>query len=297
MALPGWAFLASSVGIHATLEGIAVAFFVALVVFDVLAHLNKKRETLLERIALVCFAIAVLAEVCAYPYSRHIDTMSSDANAALNKEAGDARKEAGKAIERAGKAVNDAAQANERASKNEKDAAELRKRAEDEAFARIRLAQAIAWRTPDRALITQLAPPLQGFAGQRYAIVSDPAEPERTSVVSWIVMLLSTGKWKFEPARSTSELTFQATNVVLWVSPTASNGVLEAARGMVPAMERGGLPAVVLQSGWGPQPDAAPPELIRVVIFKRGPRMTVTGNMITFEGSPTRVFFGDGPPH
>ncbi len=63
MALPGWYSLPSVVDIHATLEGIAVAFFVALVVFDVLAHLNKKRELLLERIALVCFAIAVLAEV------------------------------------------------------------------------------------------------------------------------------------------------------------------------------------------------------------------------------------------
>ena len=87
-----------------------------------------------------------------------------------------------------------------------------------------------------------------------------------------------------------------ATNIVLWVSPTAPEVVLEAARALVPAMERGGLPAVVLQSGWGPQTDVAPPELIRVVIFKKGPRMTVTGNMITFEGLPTTQFFGNGPP-
>src|SRR5271166_3073921 len=109
MPLPGWYSLSSVIEIHAKLEGIAVLFFVALVIFDVLAHLNKKQETLLERIALVCFAIAVLAEVCAYPYSRRIDTLSKEASvstegkiAVLNKEAGDARRKAGEADERAG---------------------------------------------------------------------------------------------------------------------------------------------------------------------------------------------------
>jgi hypothetical protein len=192
---------------------------------------------------------------------------------------------------------------------NERQAEKLRKFAKDlkdkdleieqEKMARLKLAEEITWRTPDRALIGQLAPPLQQFTGQRYTIVSDPGEPERSSVVSWIVILLGTANWKLEAALPSprSELTFQATNIVLWVSPTAPNTVLEVARALVPVMERGGLPTVVLQSGWGPQPDVAPPELIRVVIFKRGPRMTVTGNMITFEGSPTQIFFGAGPPH
>jgi hypothetical protein len=289
MALPGWYSLSSAVEIHAALEGIAVIFFVALVAFDVWAHLDKGREHILEGIGLVCFAIAILAEVCAYPYSRRSDKLSAEANviaegkiAALNKEAGNARKEAG--------------EANERAAKLEKGAASLHKIAEDERLARIRLAEQIAWRTPDLALITQLAPPLKRFAGQRYAIVSEPGEPERSSMISWIVILLSPD-WKMETATSVSELKFIGTNIVLWVSPAAPNTVLEAARALVPAMERGGLPAVVLQSGWGPEPDVAPPELIRVVIFKKGPRMTITGNVITFEESATKLFFGNGPPH
>jgi len=163
----------------------------------------------------------------------------------------------------------------------------------------LELRETIAWRTPDRALIAELAPPLRRFTGQRFALVVDPSEPERSSVVSWIGILLGDANWKMEPApaSSRSEVTFQATNIVLWVSPTAPNEVLEAAGALVPALEHGGLPAVVLQSGWGPQPDAAPPALIRVVIFKKGPRMTVAGNLITFEGSPTRLFFGSGPPH
>lgn len=164
----------------------------------------------------------------------------------------------------------------------------------------LELQESTSWRTPNRALVTRLAPPLQRFAGQRYSFILDPADPERDSVLGWIVMLLGAANWKAEVATPSprSELTFQATNIVLWVSPTAPSAVLEAARALVPAMERGGLPAVVLQSGWGPKPDAAPPELIRVVIFKRGPRMTVTGNMITFEGTPTQLLFGDGDaPH
>jgi hypothetical protein len=171
VALPGWASLSSSVEIHAALEGIAVAFFVALVAFDVLAHLNKKRETLLERIALVCFAIAVLAEVCAYPYSRHIDTMSSEANAALNKEAGDARKEAGKAIERASKA-------DERASKNEREAARIKKQAEGEMLARVQLQALVSARSipPDR--LRELATALRRFSGSRITLQSYINDPE-----------------------------------------------------------------------------------------------------------------------
>ncbi len=160
MALPGWSSLSSVVEIHAELEGIAVAFFVALVIFDELAHLNKERETLFERIALTCFAVAVLAEVCAYPYSRRGDTLSSEASVAtgariatFNKEAGDARRKAGESDERAGKALERASRADERASKNEKDASELRKRAaqlqkeaEDERLARVKIEARARWR-------------------------------------------------------------------------------------------------------------------------------------------------------
>ena len=73
----------------------------------------------------------------------------------------DAQKEAGKAHERA-------SAADERASKNEKDAAKLRKEAEDERMARIQLAASIAWRTPDRALVAQLAVPLEPFKGKHH---------------------------------------------------------------------------------------------------------------------------------
>jgi hypothetical protein len=208
----------------------------------------------------------------------------------------DAKTKLGEQQERAAKADGRVAGLEQDAANAKAAMATQQERAAKAERSLLELRESISWRTPDRALIPGLATPLQLFARQRYAFVTDLADPERSGVVSWIAILLGTATWELETARSSSELVFQATNIVLWVSPTAPNGVLEAARALVPALERGGLPAVVLQSAWGPQPDGAPPELIRVVIFKRGPRMTVTGNMVTFEGSPTQHFFGPGPP-
>ena len=79
-------------------------------------------------------------------------------------------------------------------------AAEANKVAEGERLARIKLAASISWRTPDRALIPHLTPPLRRFAGQRYAFVVDPGDPERSSVVSWVIILLAEANWKAEPA-------------------------------------------------------------------------------------------------
>ncbi len=111
-------------------------------------------------------------------------------------------------------------------------------------------------------------------------------------------MLLGEAGWKMEsaPSHPFSELSFPATNIILWVSPTAPTKVLDAAHALISPLEKAGLPAIVLQSSWGPEPDSAPPELIRVVIFKKGPHMTVKGNAITWEGRPNSLFFGNGPP-
>jgi hypothetical protein len=221
--------------------------------------------------------------------------LESDMRSTSRELVGIAQRDAGDANKAAGGAIREAAQLR-------KDAEGLKKQAEDERMARIQLAASISWRTPDRALVPQLALTLQRFANQRYAFIVDPGDPEKMNVIGWIGLLLGTASWRIETARSMSELTLQATNLVLWVGPTAPDGVLEAARAMVPTMERGGLPAVVLQTAWGPQPDAAPPEVIRIAIYRKGPRMHVggnapNGNVLTFDGSPIRIFLGNGPPH
>lgn len=75
-----WNTLDSVRAVHSFLEGWALVFFGLLVLFDVLAHFsdeNKPRAKKLEKIGLVCFAVAVLAEAFAYPYSRRNDTLAS----------------------------------------------------------------------------------------------------------------------------------------------------------------------------------------------------------------------------
>jgi hypothetical protein len=91
--LPDWNSLDSVRRAHSGLEGAALVFFALLVVFDVLAHLseeNKERERLLERIGLCCFAVAVLAEIVAYPYSQRNDALSDQKIRFLDAVAHDA---------------------------------------------------------------------------------------------------------------------------------------------------------------------------------------------------------------
>lgn len=193
----------------------------------------------------------------------------------------------------------DLTNAKERAAANEREAAELRKQAEDERMARTQLAAAISWRAPDRELVPTLAPTLKAFAGQRFCFITDISDPERLGVLSWISVLLGAAEWKMESAHASArpEIELSATNIVLWISPAAPENVVKATHALVPVLEHAGLDATAFQSAWGPPPDAAPPELMRVVIFKKGPRMVVTGNKITFEDLPTEMLFGPGPPH
>src|SRR4030081_3114174 len=92
---PDWNSLDSVRRAHSRLEGSALVFFALLVVSDVLAHLSaedKRRETLFEKIGLCCFALAVLAEIAAYPYGQRNDKLSADMISSLSEEAGEAEK-------------------------------------------------------------------------------------------------------------------------------------------------------------------------------------------------------------
>jgi hypothetical protein len=66
MPFPGWNTASIVRDIHDWLEGLALVFFAGLVVFDVLAHLGTKHNRQVEKTALICFAIAVIAEICGY---------------------------------------------------------------------------------------------------------------------------------------------------------------------------------------------------------------------------------------
>ena len=146
MAPPGWDSPSAVVGIHADLEAIALLFFAALVVFDASAHWDKKRAVLFERIGLICFGIAVISEIFAYPYSRRNDSLSESSRLSAEMRIADLNREAGEARRTAASAQREAGEANERAAGNEMAAALLHKRAEDEAMARVKIEARVAWR-------------------------------------------------------------------------------------------------------------------------------------------------------
>jgi hypothetical protein len=76
--MPGWNNLESAKSIHAFFEIGALIFFALLVWFEVLVHRHTKREHLFTLLALISFAVAIVAEICAFPYSRRVEKLSSD---------------------------------------------------------------------------------------------------------------------------------------------------------------------------------------------------------------------------
>jgi hypothetical protein len=123
--IPDWNSLDSVRRAHSDLEAAALVFFALLVFFDILAHLSTddKKKRLLEKIGLYCFAIAVLAEVVAYPYGERNDKLSANMIGLLGEKAGQADKDATQAITDSGIAEKQSAQATTDAGRAIKDSA------------------------------------------------------------------------------------------------------------------------------------------------------------------------------
>lgn len=168
-----------------------------------------------------------------------------------------------------------AAEANARTLREIEARLVLEKELKDEAAARDAVAKAVAWRKPKRGLIKSLTGSLSKFSGQKFIIVFDAAEPERFNVFSWINLLLGTSGWNLEPIPSRGELKVPLTNVGLWITPNAPDKVIAAARALGKALDAGGLPSKLFQIPFGPLPDTSPPELIRIVVYPKGPVMNV----------------------
>lgn len=105
--MPDWNSLDSVRRAHSDLEAAALVFFALLVLFDVLAHLSKNEERKIgfEKIGLGFFAVAVLAEIIAYPYGQRNDALSEQIIGSLDAKAQDAETKADKAVEKSGNAL------------------------------------------------------------------------------------------------------------------------------------------------------------------------------------------------
>jgi len=98
LALLGWESLDKVKAIHSLLEAWALLFFVVLVVSDVISHLGEneasrfsKRVGFWRMLALVSFALAIVLEICAFPYGQRNDELSTTRIAALDRDAAASR--------------------------------------------------------------------------------------------------------------------------------------------------------------------------------------------------------------
>lgn len=145
MFIPGWNSLDSVRRVHSDLELIALVFFALLVLFEVLAFLEKEhtKKTLLETIGLWFFAVAVLAELIAYPYGQRNDTLSAQVIGSLDVKAQRAADNASKASTDSSTALSQAQDAavlasnakleSDRATAKAGDADSIARRVDDEA--------------------------------------------------------------------------------------------------------------------------------------------------------------------
>lgn len=98
--LPDWNSLDSVRRAHSDLEAAALVFFALLVVCEAFAHLSddKKTERRFDKLGIVFFALAVLAEIAASPYGQRNDTLSGQKISSLDAKANDASQKAAKAV-------------------------------------------------------------------------------------------------------------------------------------------------------------------------------------------------------
>jgi hypothetical protein len=98
--LPDWNSLESVRRAHSHLEAASLVFFALLVVFEVLAHLaeDEAKERTLNKIGIIFFAVAVLAEFAAYQYGQRNDELAQQAIGSLDAEVKEAEGNASKAV-------------------------------------------------------------------------------------------------------------------------------------------------------------------------------------------------------
>src|SRR5690242_10433913 len=219
MLSAGWTSPTEVKQIHDVLEGLALLFFAALVVFEAVTHFTTSKEKVYTSIGLCAFAIAVLLEIVAYPYSRRNDELSG---AAFLKQ----QKEIAELTEANGKLQLQIAQAN-------KDAADANRKAEDDHLARVKIENRFADRVLTATDITGLVTTLKPFSGQQYTITTYPDMREPLHFSHTIYDTLNKAHWGFVQHESATMLLGGKTGVEVWIHPSAEESTKTAANLLV----------------------------------------------------------------
>lgn len=239
--IPDWNSLESVRHTHSVLEFGALVFFALLVIFDALAHLSEsqKRERILEKIGLCFFAIAVLAEIAAYPYGQRNDTLSEALIGSLDAKARQASADAAKAIADSGKAVTDSgtalSQAEDALSKS------------GVAVEAMNEAQQLKGKLADRTLsdsqLKRIAGKLAKYVGQEYGVTAYWDSPESMGIANRIHFALQAARWKYVPPTGWEGLLGGVVGIKISVHPDADTSTLAAAQDLTLALQAEGLQA------------------------------------------------------
>jgi hypothetical protein len=200
--------------------------------------------------------------------------------AGLNREAGQARKDAASAIERAAKAEehlgwarNEAASANERAALAEQHAAEANLTAEQERLARIKIEDTLSgWRLDAQAQ-NRVTERLKPYAGTPFDFAANPTEYRFLETLDQV---LKTAHWSMQLPKATNPLfnvlldnkatIFYGSGITVEFAQERSQDFTPAAEALVKSLIAEGIPAKghLITQGADPNPSA-----IHVVIGKR----------------------------
>ena len=116
-----WSVLESVRKVHSFFEGLAIALFALLVLFDILAHrsedTDKDRARRLEKIGLWFFGLAILAEIVTHEYSNRNDALSENEIRGLSAVSQQARIDANAAVSNAQTALRESDVAKSEAAK------------------------------------------------------------------------------------------------------------------------------------------------------------------------------------
>ncbi len=184
---------------------------------------------LLQLIGPMLITIGVAGELGIHVKAGHVNMGLRNANrkvvGLLNKEAGDARREAGTAIKAAG-------DANERAKKYEGDIARAREQAtkaeRGTAQARLELVKLKAVRTLDSDQQSRIVTKLRPFQGAPFVLAVNP-NAESIEFMGIVTGVLIAAKWAWQPAPTDVDTiggTAQGINLgPLWISRHNSQGI------------------------------------------------------------------------
>jgi hypothetical protein len=137
-----------------------------------------------------------------------------------------------------------AAEANERASNNEKEAAQLRKLAEDERLARVKIEEKLAWRNLSAEQWTRLIAKLQAFAGQPFEVTTYMDDPEAVNFATIMLNKLVSSGWNH--VRIQQVLGFRLfVGVVVHVASSRASDFRNAAETLASALIAEGITAEV----------------------------------------------------